>query len=225
MSRRGMLLPKAIVVSTVVVVAALGGGVAAGPALAAQTTDVVQGTVLRLESVADWAAASSLRPGQPIEWTVTVSADAPDPGTVRIDVSARGDAPLLVDARVCMQPWQGDECPQGARPLRSGWSVPRDGSEVPLVEMGDAEVAHLRLTIALEGPAQGSTEMRVHAEGAGESAVIGPGGGTDGGLAATGLSPHIRWAFAAGGVLLVAGTAFAFLRRPQDPPDAPEEDS
>lgn len=215
---------RAVAGSAAAALAVLIGGGAAAPAVGAQTTDVVQGQVLRLVSVADWAAASSLRPGHPVQWDVTVSADAPDPGTVRIGISARGDAPLLVDAQICMQPWVRAECPGGARTLRSSWPVPRDGVEVALIEMSDADVGHLRLGIALEGAGDGSTEVRVHAQGAGESAVIGP----DGGLAATGLSPHFRWAFAAGGALLVVGAALAFLRRPKDtadtphPPDAPE---
>nr|WP_201471319.1 hypothetical protein [Microbacterium hydrocarbonoxydans] len=199
-------------------IAALGVG---DPAAAAPTTDVVQGQVLRLVSVADWGAASSLRPGQRVRWDVTVSADAPDPGTVRIGISARGDADLLVDAHVCMRAWEGAECPGGARALRLEWPLPRDGVEVPLVEMAEDDVAHLRLSIALDGPEQGSTDVRVHAQGAGESAAIGP----DGGLAATGPPADVRWVIVVGGVLLVAGTASALLRRRTDPPGAPGMDS
>lgn len=214
---RGRLL-TAIAVWTIAGIGVLGVG---GPAAAAPTTDVVQGQVIRLVSVADWVAASSLRPGQPVRWDVTVSADAPDPGTVRIGVSARGDADLLVDAHVCMRPWEGDECPGGARGLRSEWPIPRDGVEVALLEMADGDVAHLRLAIALDGAGAGHTEVRVHAHGAGESAVVGP----DGGLATTGLSTDVRWMLAVGGGLLVAGTVFAFLRRGKGPPDPPGGDS
>lgn len=208
---RGRISRGAVIAPMIVAGAVLGGGVPM-TAAAEPTTDVVQGQVLRLVSVADWAAASSLRPGQAVQWDVTVSAEAPDPGTVTIGISARGDAPLVVDARICLQPWNGSECPGGARSLRSDWMLPRDGVEVPLIEISESDVGHLRLAIALESAGEGSTEVRVHAQGAGESAVVGP----DGGLAQTGLSPHTRWAFVAGGALLVIGAAFAFLRRSKD---------
>src|SRR5690349_25128393 len=110
--RTRVRLLAAIAASTIAGIGALGVG---GPAVAAPTTAVVQGQVLRLVSVADWDAAASLRPGEPVQWDVTVSADAPDPGTVSIGISARGDADLLVDAHVCMRAWEGSECPGGAR--------------------------------------------------------------------------------------------------------------
>ncbi|OAN36593.1 hypothetical protein [Microbacterium sp. H83] len=179
------------------------------PAAAAPRTDVVQGEVLRLVSVADWAAASSLLPGQPIRWDVTVSADAPDPGTVRVGISATGDADLVVDAALCTRPWTEAGCPAEASVLKDGWDLPRDGSEVPLVEMADTDVAHLRLTIALDGADLGSTDVRIHAQGAGESAAVGP----DGGLATTGLPPSVPWAAGGAMALLAAGGALAATRR------------
>lgn len=165
--------------------------------------------MLRLVSVADWTAAASLRPGQPVRWDVVVSADAPEPGTVHVGISARGDADLLVDAQVCMQPWEGTGCPGGARTLRSAWPLPRDGVEVSLIEMSETEVAHVRLSIALQGADDGSTDVRVHAQGAGESAVIGP----DGGLATTGLPPIAPWLVAGGVILVGAGLASAVVHR------------
>lgn len=215
---RSLRLRRAMLVSAIVGVAALGVG---GPVAAAPTTDVVQGQVLRLVSVADWTAAASLRPGQPVRWDVIVSADAPEPGTVHVGISARGDAELLVDVEVCMQPWEAAGCPGGANPLRSAWSLPRDGVEVSLIEMSETEVAHLRLSIALHEAEAGSTDVRVHARGAGESAVIGP----DGGLATTGLSTDMRWVLAVGAGLLVTGTGFALARRRIRSTGAPEDDS
>ncbi|GAT73871.1 hypothetical protein [Microbacterium hydrocarbonoxydans] len=179
----------------------------AGPATAAPTTEVVQGEVLRLVSVADWDAASSLLPGQPVRWDIAVSADAPDPGVIGIGISASGGAPLVLDAWLCMQAWEGGDCPSGATVLRSGWEVPRDGAEVPLAQISDTEVAHLRLSVALAAEEDGRTEVRVHATGAGESAVVGPGGG----LAATGMpSPALPWVL--GGGSLIAGILLLLLR-------------
>lgn len=185
----------------------------AGPAWAAPSTEVVQGEVLRLVSTADWDAASSLLPGQPVQWDVTVSAQAPDPGIVAVGVSASGDAPLVVDALGCAQEWDATGCVAGEITLRSDWVLPRDGTEVELLEIADTETAHLRLVIALTGDDVGTTHVRVHAQGAGESAVIGP----DGGLATTGLSPLVPWAAGVGAVLLAGGLVFAARHRDRAP--------
>lgn len=198
--------------SATVPAAALALLMIATPAAAwgAPPTQVIQGQVLRLVSVADWEAAADLLPGQPVQWDVEVSADAPDPGVVRIGASAVGDARLKVDATVCMQEWQGTACPDGAEQLRDDWSIPRDGAEVPLVRIADTETAHLRLVITLD-PADGagSTEVRVQAHGAGETVVVGP----DGGLATTGPPPGMPWAIAAGALLALWGGHLASRSR------------
>jgi LPXTG-motif cell wall-anchored protein len=179
-------------------------------AWAAPTTHVVQGDVLRLVSVADWDAASSLLPEEPVQWDVAVSADAPDPGVVRIAVSASGDAALVVDVSLCLAEWTATGCPGGATELRTAWSIPLDGVEIPLTEISDTQAGHLRLAIALAGDdALGSTQVRVHAAGAGESAVVGP----DGGLATTGLSSAVPWILAAGAALLAIGGVLLMGRR------------
>lgn len=178
----------------------------------APTTQIIQGSVLRLVSVADWAAAGSLLPGQPVEWDIAVSADAPDPGVVRIAVSATGDAQLLLDAALCLQEWTDAGCPHGAATLRTAWSIPRDGVEIPLAQVADTETAHLRLAIFLDpsgGAGAGSTDVRVHAQGAGETVIV----GSDGGLATTGLPPGMPWAVMAGSALVASGIALAGRRR------------
>jgi LPXTG-motif cell wall-anchored protein len=185
------------------------GALVASPAWAAPTTQVVQGQVLRLVSTADWDAASDLLPGQSVQWDVAVSAESPDPGTVRIGISAVGDAALVLDASLCMQEWDNAGCPGGATQLKTAWSIPRDGVEVSLAKMADTEVAHLRLTVALGNGDDGSTQVRVHARGVGETAVIGP----DGGLASTGMTPQSPWILGAAGALAVAGVALIAWRR------------
>jgi hypothetical protein len=180
-------------------------------AWAASTTQVIQGSVLRLVSVADWAAAGSLLPGQPVQWDIAVSADAPDPGVVRIGVSATGEARLLLDVSMCAQAWTETECPGGATELRTGWSIPRDGVEVPLAEIADTETAYLRLAIFLDpsgGSGAGSTDVRVLARGAGETVTV----GSDGALATTGLPPGTPWVVGAGAVLVVWGAALVHSR-------------
>jgi hypothetical protein len=182
---------------------------AAGPASAATSTQVVQGEVLRVVSVADWDAASSLVPGKPVQWDVTVSAEAPDPGTVAVGISASGGAALVIDVLRCAQEWEESGCSGGPVELETGWSIPRDGVEVPLIEMADTQVAHLRLVIALNGDDGGSTQVRVHARGAGESATIGP----DGGLATTGPAPLAPWAIGGATALVAGGAALSAVRR------------
>ncbi|KAA0962776.1 hypothetical protein FQ142_05575 [Microbacterium sp. ANT_H45B] len=199
-------------VKAAVIASAVAAGVmlvAPTAAWAAPSTQIVQGEVLTLVSVADWDAASSLRPGQPVRWDVTVSADAPEPGTVRVGISATGDAGLVLDAALCTHAWTAGGCPGGETVVRSAWPIPRDGSEISLVEMSDSDAAHLRLSIALADEQPGSTEVRVHAQGAGESATVGPGGG----LAATGPSPVAPWAVGGALVLLTVGWALAAAAR------------
>lgn len=178
------------------------------PAVAAPVSEIVQGRVLRIVSVADWDAASSLRPGEPVRWDVAVSADADEPGTVTIAASARGDAPLRVDAALCMRAWEGDLCPGGADVLQTAWLIPRDGRQVALADFSAEEVGHLRLRIALDDDVPGVTEVRVHAIGVGESLVVGP----DAPLPATG-GPLAPWAIAAGAALAAGGAALVLVRR------------
>lgn len=197
------------VCATVASAVVFGVCLAAGPAWAAPSTQVVQGEVLRLVSVADWDAASSLLPGQPVQWDVTVSAEAADPGIVAVGVSANGDAALVTDVLRCGQEWGESGCPGGPTMLESGWPIPRDGSEVELLEMADTEVAHLRLVISVAGDDAGSTQVWLHARGAGESAVIGP----DGGLATTGLSPLAPWTIGAAIAMGAVGTLLLVAAR------------
>ncbi|MFK3678276.1 hypothetical protein ACI2IP_11115 [Microbacterium sp. NPDC090218] len=186
-------------------------------AWAAPTTQVIQGSVLRLVSVADWEAAARLLPGQPVRWDVAVSAKAPDPGIVRIAVSATGDAVLLLDVSLCLHAWTDTGCPGGATELRTDWSIPRDGVEVPLAQIADTETAHLRLAISVDpSDGAGSTDVRVLAQGAGETVVVGP----DGGLATTGLPPGLPWGIGAGVVLVAGGVALVFRRRRRPAADA-----
>lgn len=179
-------------------------------AWAVPSTQVIQGSVLRLVSVADWEAAADLLPGQPVRWDVAVSANAPDPGVVRIAVSATGDARLLLDISLCSQAWTPAGCPGGANELRTAWSIPRDGVEVPLAEIADTETAHVRLDIVLDpADGSGSTDVRVLAQGAGETVSI----GSDGGLATTGTPPGAPWAMAAGAALVLWGASLVLRHR------------
>lgn len=179
---------------------------APAPAWAESTTDIVQGAVLRLVSVADWATASDMNPGDALPWDVTVSAAA-EPGTVTIALSATGDAPVRIDALLCASAWKREGCPGPTTTLRSGWTIPSDGEQVTLWTMPDTDVAHLRLVVALESG--GSAQVRIHAHGAGDSIVAAP----EGGLALTGPSGDPRPMLVAGTVLCGAGVMMAARRR------------
>ncbi|ALX65556.1 hypothetical protein [Microbacterium sp. XT11] len=190
-------------------IAALALAGIAAPAWAAPTTQVVHGRVIRLVSVADWDAASSLSSGRAVRWDVTVSADAPDPGRIVLGVSATGDARLEVDVALCAQEWEDDGCPRGEKALRTAWEVPRDGLQTELTSMADTDVAYVRMSVALAaGEHSGSTSIRFHARGEGDSASVGPRGG----LATTGMSPVVPWILAGGAILVVAGAALAVGR-------------
>lgn len=179
------------------------------PAQAAVVSETVQGRYLRIVSSADWSAAAAMGQGESVRWDLTVSAAAPDPGTIRLAVSAIGAAPISADARVCARPWIGDTCPAGARVLRVDWRVPLDGSTVPIDDMPADAVAHLRLDVRVAGGAQGaSTRIKVHADGFGESMQVGP--GPERSLPATGGTVPIP-ALVAGGALIFAAAAMLMV--------------
>lgn len=176
----------------------------ASPAEASPSTEVVEGAYLKLVSVADWERAADLGAGEKATWDVAISADAPEPGTIEIALSAEGGTPLVVDAALCRVEWRGEDCPEGAAPLRSAWNVPRDGEAVRIGEVGSDEAVHLRLAVGIASRGDGgATSLSVHAIGAGEDIAIGPGGE----LPPTGSSFRASGALAAAALLLAAGAA------------------
>lgn len=180
-------------------------------AWAAPTTEIVQGQYLRIVSVADWQAATDLAPGETLQWDVTISADAPEPGTVSIGVSASGDAALVLDATVCMREWIGGDCPGGASELRAAWDLPRDDAVSHLTDIADTETAHLRLRMSLASgtvASDGLTTVRVHATGEQES--IATGTDTSDPLPPTGISDAMPILIAAGSLLLVLGAVLTY---------------
>jgi len=181
----------------------------ADPSHAATSTEVVQGQYVRLVSVVDWSQAEQLQPGEAVQWDVDVSAEAPEPGTLAVGLSASGETPLTIDAELCEVAWRNDGCPSGAERLRTAWEIPRDGELVVLSEGSAADVAHVRLHVALASDnAADPTQVRVHAIGAGEEIGTGP----KSPLAPTGSSPGVPWMLAGGSALLV-GTAALLLAR------------
>jgi len=189
----------------------------AAPAQAAVVTDTVQGRYVRIVSSADWSAAAAMTVGTAVRWDLTVSAHAPDPGSVRVSVSASGAAPLAIDVRTCAEPWRGSGCPSGERTLRSDWVVPRGGQPVEIEAMSADAVAHLRLDVRVDGEAQrgASTQIRVHADGFGDAVQIGP--GAEAPLPATGGAVPVP-VIVVGGVLITVAAAMLVVaaRRRRD---------
>lgn len=185
--------------------------VGASPAWAAPATEVVQGQYIRIVSTADWEAAGDLRPGIAIPWDLEISADAPEPGSMTLSLSATGGLPLSIDAQLCAQRWHADECPGGVDAHRLGWEIPLDGSRARFASVTDTDVAHVRLTVAMapDASGEGSTVLKVHADGIGDPVVVGPGGH----LATTGAAPGAAWMLGAGIAILSVGAGLLIAGR------------
>ena len=188
---------------------ALIGVLASGAAAsAAPVEEVVQGRYLRIVSVADWGQASRMMPGQSLRWDIEISADAPEHGSIAVELEAFGDAELVVDAESCAEAWRGDECQAGADRLRTEWSIPRDGEPVALLTRAASEVVHLRLTVRMGEAAAGeTTALSVHATGAGERVDASP----DGALALTGVDGTAGTMVVAGAALLAGGAVLTWM--------------
>lgn len=200
--------------------AALTAGVlaatAATPAWAVPVTQVVQGQYLRIVSTADWLAAASMAPSNVVPWDLSVSVEAPEPGTVSIGVRATGGTPLVADVLRCDVAWTSGGCTSGTETLRAGWTVPRDDVLVPVLEMTDTDTAHLRLVVGLgPGTIIDSTTIRVQVDGASESVIVGP----ETPLPGTGADPTLSWLLAAGAgaLIVVAVLLIGAGRRRRDP--------
>ncbi|GAB2461247.1 signal peptidase [Conyzicola lurida] len=78
---------------------------------------VVHSRYLTLESLADDEAMGSLTPGRPVPWQVGVSVRAPEPGIVRLGISAEGTlskpGTLDVEIRECAEAWVAGVCGTG----------------------------------------------------------------------------------------------------------------
>lgn len=200
-----------------VLVTGLLGALSATPAQAAVVTETVQGRYVRIVSSADWSAATAMTDGMSVRWDLTVSAHAPDPGSVRVSVSASGAVPLAIDVRTCADPWQESGCSSGERTLRADWTMPLGGQPVELEAMSADAVAHLRLDVRIGDEARygASTQIRVQADGFGDTVQIGP--GSEHPLPATGGAIPVP-VIVAGGVLVSAAAVLLVVaaRRRRD---------
>ena len=158
----------------------LAGGLvfaSAAPASADTTTEVITGEYIELVSTADPEAMGSMLPGETVDWTVSVSADAPEPGVIDVALAGTGDLALSVAVESCAEPWIAGECNASQEMLRAAGEVVLDGSGEHLLQFDAAEARHLMLHVALADASAepaGATELRVHANGFGEDVDTSP---------------------------------------------------
>ena len=203
-------------------------------ARADEVVTTVRGQYLTLMSIGDPEVMGSLSPARPTPWQVGVTVAPPEPGTVHIGLSAVGEltdpGELALDVRACAQRWVDGVCAGGenlwlARQDLAAAVVPApvsaenpDGAR----EIGriGVETVWLMLRVVLQGTTEpgSALNLRLHAWGAGDVAVVGdPGaggsgaGGRSGGLAFTGYAAGWPLALAVASVSL--GLALAAARR------------
>lgn len=158
-------------------------------------TEVISGDYLQLISVQNPAAMENMAPGQIVTWDVGVTAEAPEPGEVHIELTAQGDVPLEVSVHQCDRRWE-DAVPAGSpQEACSGeyalaverTVVPLDAEPVPVshIEPGPPQWFRLEVSIPEETDASSiqnssTTMLRVHAHGFGEDLSAGPEASTHG---------------------------------------------
>ena len=139
---------------------------------------MISGRYIDLVSTADPESMSSMLPGDVIVWTVSVSAEAPDPGVIDVAISGTGELPLDVSVQSCEDPWSEEStCPSGAAEIRADSPVELDGVKDILMQFDATETRHLLVQVALGAEAsvpEASTELRLHAHGFGEDVETTP---------------------------------------------------
>ena len=154
------------------------------------TTAEVRGQYLRMRTIGDEAKMLNLSPGTSADWTVDVWADAPDPGTVELEIGSGRLTKaianeLLVDVRSCAEIVEMDQCPGGAAelihriPLSELGAAP--DNDRALLEMPSDEKRRVQVRVTLaqgvdaEAVAGQRSGVRLTAIGQGEEVSTGPG--------------------------------------------------
>lgn len=193
----------------------------------------VRGQYLRMRAVGDESKMLNLSPGASANWTVDVWADAPEPGTVELEIGSGqltesiADE-LLVDVKSCAVITPIDQCPGGATdlihktPVNDLGAAP-DGNR-PLLAMASDEKRRVQVTVTLaqgadvEAVAGQRSSVRLTAIGQGEEVSLGPGDPSDpgpdmpGDLPRTGVEGML-WILLAASVLIAGGSALVVRAR------------
>ncbi|QOR70737.1 hypothetical protein IM660_19570 [Ruania alkalisoli] len=163
--------------------AVLVGSAASAVASPAETREVISGEVLRLVSVQDRPAMSTMAPGEPVAWDVQVSANRPD-GEIALSLTATG-AEGAFEVQVAECGAEGTACTEQLIGPTTVGATP--------VELGTqpaAEQVWYRITTELITPEHGAehgAELALRFVAAGSGEEVSAGGGGD--LPATG-GPH-----------------------------------
>ncbi|GAA2174300.1 hypothetical protein GCM10009846_19720 [Agrococcus versicolor] len=181
--------------------------VAAAPANAAPSTEVIQGEVIRLESVQDAAAMATMDLGRPVAWDVGVTAARSD-GTIELSlaVAATPNA-YAATVRWCSAPWSETGCAAGATPVVEATLV--DGA-IELGAQSAAETRWYRIDVELIQRIGGATAaIDFRASGAGETVES----GGEASLPTTGQDSGVVAAFGLAIVAIATGIVVAAVAR------------
>lgn len=204
------MIAAALAAALVATGVAATGVVAPASAARPASTTVVEGEVVRLESVQDRAAMASMAVGVPVAWDIGVSADRDD-GTIALALESSA-TPNAFRATVVACGASVAGCARGAT-LAAG--EVRDG-RIALGEQRAATAAWYRIEVVLLERAAATAALTFRAVGLGDE-VASEGGAAPGPRPEAGALPQTGgamppWLLAAGGALLLAG-ALAVARR------------
>ncbi len=187
--------------------AAVSLALAPGPLLppASPAVEVVQGEVLRLESVQDATAMAAMSVGVPVTWDVGVSASEPD-GTIAVGLRvATTDDAFRAVVRSCTLAWSGSSCTGAVETL---YDSALDSGEVALATQRAADVRWYRIDVELVDDVPGArVDLVLVASGSGET--IASDGGT---LPRTGLASSGWLVATAAGAVAVGALALGASR-------------
>lgn len=204
--------------------------VAAAPRAETATAEV-HGQYLHLRAVGDESTMLNLSPGASADWTVDVWVEAPDPGTVELEIGSGQLTEALashlhVDVRTCSQIVPMDECSGGASEPISRVALTDLGAapdnDRRLLEMPSDEKRRVQVTVTLDKDADAEavagdrSGIRLTATGQGEEVSLGPGdpGAPDvpGDLPRTGIEGWF-WILMIAGALIAMGSAVVHRTR------------
>ncbi|SDS00878.1 signal peptidase, endoplasmic reticulum-type [Brevibacterium sandarakinum] len=166
-----------------------------GPFAATDTTTTntaaeARGQYLRMRAVGDESKMLNLSPGASVNWTVDVWADAPEPGTVELEIGSGQPTEtiaeeLLVNVYSCAEIVPMSQCSGGATellhhtPLNELGAAP--DNDRYLLDMPSDEKRRVQVTVTLarnadaEAVAGQRSSVRLTAIGQGEEVSLGPG--------------------------------------------------
>lgn len=211
-------------------------------AAADDTTNItaeVRGQYLQMRAVGDESKMLNLSPGASAAWTVDVWAEAPEPGTVELEIgsgklSDELASELVVDVQTCARIVPMQQCPGGAAhlirqiPLNDLGAAP--DNDRPLLEMPSDQKRRVQVTVTMaksanaEAVAGQRSGVRLTAIGQGEEVSLGPGDPGDpddpnspdpdvpGDLPRTGIDGW-QWLLLAAVVLIAVGSALVVRAR------------